>query len=517
MKRIQIDEKNKWLNLGMTFGILLLEAAVGYVFAMFGLSEIHIFTIYVLGILVTAMVPASQFYSIISVCGIFVFNYFFADPLFSFSASNIGYPITFMILLIAAIMTGTLAKKNAQHSKALIQTAYHTQILLEMEQLLQKAKCQQEIIEVIANRLMMILERNVIVFVAEAEKLGKPQVFLTEHNSALSFPLNQMELDAALWVFHHNKNAGAYTDVFEQAKGNYMPIGTEERIYGVIGIDFQSEPVFSSEASLVLGECALAFEREYYNRAREEASVQAKNEKLRSSLLRSISHDLRTPLTSISGNAAILSSQGEILTSDKRKALSLDIWKDATGLISMVENLLAITKLEEVEKNISMAPELLEDILVSVINDAKKRYQTNDFFLSMPEDSMIIVSCNAQLICQVMCNLLDNAVKYTREGTEIYIRVRENEKQALIEVADQGDGIPEEAKEHIFEMFYTTSGKVSDRGRGFGIGLALCKEIIEAHGGEIWVEDAVPHGAVFTFTLKKARLTIHDETTTPNC
>nr|WP_297934167.1 ATP-binding protein [uncultured Lachnoclostridium sp.] len=517
MRKIQKNEKSRWLNLGMTFGILLLETVVGYVFATFDLSEIHIFTIYVLGILVTAMVTASQFYSIISVFGIFVFNYFFAYPLFSFSAFNIGYPITFIILLIAAIMTGTLAKKNAQHSKALIQTAYHTQILLEMEQLLQKAKCQQEIIEVIANRLMKILERNVIVFVVEADILGEPQVFLTEHSRALSFSLNQMELDTALWVFHHNKNAGAYTEVFEQAKGSYMPICTEERIYGVIGIDYQSEPVFSSEASLVLGECALAFEREYYNRAREEASVQARNEKLRSSLLRSISHDLRTPLTSISGNAAILSSQGEILTSDKRKTLSLDIWKDATALISMVENLLAITKLEEVKKNISMAPELLEDILVSVVNEAKKRYQTNEFFLSMPEDNMIIVSCNAQLIYQVMCNLLDNAVKYTKEGTEIYIQVSENDKQALIEVADQGDGIPEEARDKIFEMFYTTSGKVSDRGRGFGIGLALCKEIIEAHGGKVWVEDAVSHGAVFKFTLKKARLTIHDETKTPNC
>lgn len=517
MRKIQKNENSRWLNLGMTFGILLLEAVVGYVFAMFDLSEIHIFTIYVLGILVTAMVTASQFYSIISVCGIFVFNYFFAEPLLSFGASNIGYPITFIILLIAAIMIGTLAKKNAQHSKALVQTAYHTQILLEMEQLLQKAKCQQEIIEVIANRLMKILERNVIVFVAEDDILGEPQVFLTEHSKALSFSLNQLELDAALWVFQHNKNAGVYTEVFEQAKGNYMPICTEERIYGVIGIDYQGEPVFSSEASLVLGECALAFEREYYNRAREEASVQAKNEKLRSSLLRSISHDLRTPLTSISGNAAILSSQGESLTAEKRKTLSLDIWKDATALISMVENLLAITKLEEVKKNISMAPELLEDILVSVIHDAKKRYQTNEFFLSMPEDNMIIVSCNAQLIYQVMCNLLDNAVKYTKEGTEIYIRVSENDKQALIEVADQGDGIPEEARDKIFEMFYTTSGKVSDRGRGFGIGLALCKEIIEAHGGNIWVEDAVSYGAVFKFTLKKARLTIHDETTTPNC
>ena len=150
----------------------------------------------------------------------------------------------------------------------------------------------------------------------------------------------------------------------------------------------------SDETNLVLGECALAFEREYYNERREEAAVQAKNEKLRSDLLRSISHDLRTPLTGISGNAALLSEQGELLTKEKRKMLSQSIWNDANWLISMVENLLSITKLEEIEKDITMQPELLEDILLDSVNYAKKQHPTHHFLLE-PGNEVQIVQCNA--------------------------------------------------------------------------------------------------------------------------
>lgn len=507
MTEIIKEQKINLSNLGKTFAILVGEAAIGYAFDTIGLSEIHIFTIYVLGILVTALMTASQVWSILSVCGIFIFNYFFAYPLFSFDAYHIGYPFTFIILLIAALMVATLAKRNEQREKEIAQFAYHLQVLLETEQQLQRARCQQDIIEVTANRLMKILERNIIVFMEKDGRLGTPQIFLTENQKALSFALNPMELETALWVYQNSKSAGAFTEVFSFIKGTYMPIHTDERNYGVIGIDFAGKQMLSSEASVVLGECALAFEREYYNRAREEAAVQAKNEKLRSDLLRSISHDLRTPLTSISGNAALLSNQGEVLTEKKRKALSNDIWKDATDLISMVENLLAITKLGEVEKNIKVAPELLEDILLDAFHKAKKRYTSHEFKIMLPED-VYVVTCNAQLIMQVMGNLIDNGVKHSKEGTKITIGMRQEQENIVVEVADEGEGVPEQEKEQIFKMFYTTSGKVSDRNRGFGIGLALCKTIITAHGGEIWVSDAKPHGAVFTFTLKKARETV---------
>lgn len=510
------SHKKYLINIGKTLSILILEFLTGYAFSLAGLTEIHIFTVYVLGILVTAIVTASISCSMLSVCGIFIFNYFFAEPMFSFYAYHIGYPITFLILLAAAVMTGTLARKNEQRAKKLAQTAYRNQVVLETSQLLQKAKCKQDIIEVTAYRLMKILDKNILVFPEEQGELRSPQIFLMGERDKLSFELNDTEKGTAFWTFLHNKCAGAGTNMYSNAKGTYLPIHTAAQSYGVIGIDLEGQEFASDETNLVLGECALAFEREYYNERREEAAVQAKNEKLRSDLLRSISHDLRTPLTGISGNAALLSEQGELLTKEKRKMLSQSIWNDANWLISMVENLLSITKLEEIEKDITMQPELLEDILLDSVNYAKKQHPTHHFLLE-PGNEVQIVQCNAQLILQVMRNILENAVKYTPAGTNVTIRTRQDKEQILVEVADEGKGVADDVKIHIFEMFYTTGGSVCDKGRGFGIGLALCKAIIAAHGGEIRVIDALPHGAVFQFSLKKARIIIHDETEPSDC
>lgn len=503
------------LNFSKTLGILITEFIVGYLFALMGFTELHIFTIYVLGIVITAIVTASNLCSILSVCGIFIFNYFFAEPLLSFDAYHMGYPLTFVILLIAALLLGTLARKSDDRAKKLAQTAYRTQVLLETSQLLQKAKCKQDIVVVTANRLMRILGKNILVFTEEDGKISDAQVF-TKKEEPLSFSVTQKELDTVFWTFHHGTCAGAKTEVFEYVKGTYMPIQTAERTYGVIGIDLNGGEFMADEANLVIGECALAFEREYYNHIREEAAVQAKNEKLRSNLLRSISHDLRTPLTGISGNAALLSNQGEKMTEEKRKELSKNIWKDATWLISMIENLLAITKLDEVEKNIVMRPELLEDILTESIHYAKSRYTEHSFILEQ-SDEMQLVQCNAQLISQVMRNLLENAVKYTKEGTKITVRTREQGEMIVVEVEDEGDGVQDDRKEKIFEMFYTSEAQASDKRRGFGIGLALCKAIVEAHGGKIAVRDARPHGAVFSFMIKKARLLRQNEEKFTNC
>lgn len=498
------NHKNIFLNIGKTLLIFLLETTVGYLFGVSGLTEIHIFTIYVLGILVTSAITSSVICSILSVLGIFVFNYLFADPLFSFEAYNIGYPITLIILVIAAIMMGTLAQKNKQHAEELERTAYRTEVLLKTSQQLQKAKCLQDIIDVTANRIMKIVKKNILIFVPNDEEVLKdPQIFLCPGKDQISFEINQTERDAAVWSYNHNRNSGSFSSVYEHAKGTYMTIGTPERIYGVFGIDTEGEQVNAAEMDLVLGECALAFEREFYNRTREKAAIEAKNEKLRSDLLRSISHDLRTPLTGISGNAALLSQEGDSLSSEKRKSLSEGIWKDATWLINMIENLLSITKLGEVEKNISIRPELLEDILLDAMGRVSDT-TSHEIILDMSDD-MLVVFCNAQLILQVLSNLFENALKYTPDGTKIFVRTWQEDEKIWIEVADEGSGVPDQSKDHIFDMFYTTSGKISDRRRGFGIGLALCKAIIEAHGGDIRVEDNIPHGAKFIFSLKKAR------------
>lgn len=490
-------------DIGRTVFILLAELLIGYILELAGLSNIHIFTIYVLGILITVLVTESNVCGYISVAGLFSFNYFFAEPVFSFRASGFGFPLTFVILLTAVFMMGTLVKKNREQVERIAVTAKRTNILLETSQMLQKAKCKEEIAEITGNRLMRILDKNIIIFQEKDGRLGDAKSYFSDRKSTWSYPISALEYETAQWAFQNRCAAGARTNYFADRKGTYMPIHTEERGYGVIGIDLCGDTYDVIVVKLVIGECALAYEREYYNQVREEAAVQAKNEKLRSDLLRSISHDLRTPLTGISGNAALLSSQDEILSHEKRVTLSESIWKDANWLIRMVENLLLITKREDLEKNVKMQPELLEEIISEAVECISKQYKEHQFRMDLSEE-MFVVQCNAQLITQVLRNLLDNASKYTKEGTVITVTAKDLGDFAEICVRDQGSGIRKEEKPFIFDMFYTAGDKASDRGRGFGIGLTLCKAIVEIHGGTIRVEDAMPHGAALLFTLKKA-------------
>ncbi len=338
-------------NLLMVLVILTIEIVIGFLFRILGLGEIHIFTIYVVGIIVTAQLTASRLCSVLSVLGIFIFNFFFAEPVYSFKAYYIGYPFTFIILLLTALMLGEMTAKSKQRAKAL-----------------------------------------------------------------------------------------------------------------------------------------------------EETTLRIQNEKLRSNLLRSISHDLRTPLTGILGNAALLSQQGEKMSPEKRKAFSEDIWADSIHLIDMVENLLAITKMDEVKHSIKMQPELLDEILLDVVERERKLHPTYEILLE-PATEMQVVKCNAQLMTQVMSNLLENAVKFSPEHTKVDVRSYSVNERVYIEVADEGKGIPDAIKEDVFTIFFTTSEESGDRKKGFGIGLALCREIIETHGGKIEIKDAEPHGTIVRFFL----------------
>ena len=222
-------------------------------------------------------------------------------------------------------------------------------------------------------------------------------------------------------------------------------------------------------------------------REREAATVQIENERLRSTLLRAISHDLRTPLTSISGNASNLLSHGDSFDEATRQSLYRSIYEDSLWLNHMVENLLASTRLENGEAKLSFSTEVLEDILEEAASHVRAFSPNHQILVESPSE-MILVRADA-------------AVKYTPEGSTVRVSAEKRGGTAYITVADNGPGVPDEHKPKIFDMFYTGDQSVSDGRRSLGFGLALCKTIIKAHGGEISVSDNVPHGAVFTFSL----------------
>ena len=235
-------------------------------------------------------------------------------------------------------------------------------------------------------------------------------------------------------------------------------------------------------------------------REKEEAALLAQNEQLRANMLRSISHDLRTPLTSISGNASTLLSGGDTLDESARKQIYTDIYSESMWLIGMVENLLYATRLEDGRMQLNISVEILDDIVREAVRHIKRTHQNRNIVVDM-SDEIIPIKADANLIVQVIVNLCDNAVKYSDDETDVCIRVCKEQEFAVISVSDNGMGIPDEDKEKVFDMFYTGSNRYSDSRRSLGLGLALCRSIINSHGGNISVSDNIPNGTIVSFTL----------------
>ena len=253
----------------------------------------------------------------------------------------------------------------------------------------------------------------------------------------------------------------------------------------------------------------MALESERNAREKEASAILAEQEKLRANLLRTISHDLRTPLTSISGNADNLLANDEAFDAETRRQIYTDIREDSEWLISLVENLLSVSRMGDGKSDIRMSAELVSD----VIDEAVRRTEKNasEHKLTVKEsDGILLARMDARLIVQVLINLIDNAIKYTPSGSEIEISAVEKDNEIAITVADNGHGIADEIKPRVFDMFYTGAEKIADSRRSLGLGLALCKSIVNAHGGEITVTDNKPHGAVFTFTVPKEEVEISE-------
>ena len=495
--------------------ILMLVAAsfIGFIFGELGLSEANIIMVYILEVLLTAIVTSHQIYSLIaSFVSVLVFSFFFAEPRFNLSAYDKAYPITFVIMFAAAFLTSSLAVKLKKQARQAAQAAYRTKILFDTNQLLERVKEREQIITLTATQLMKLLGRDMVIYLAENGDLSMPQFFTTEGDVVREAYVSESEKAVAKWVFHNNKHAGATTDTLSSARCLYLSIRTSDGVYGVVGIVIDEKPLDSFENSIllsILGECALALENEKNAREKAETELVAQKEKLRANLLRSISHDLRTPLTSISGNASNLLSNGDMFEEETKKQLYSDIYDDAMWLNNLVENLLSVTKLEDGRLNIHLSTELLDEVIAEALNHISREKAEHKILVHNSEE-FLLVKADAGLIMQVMINIVDNAIKYTQKGSEIVITTRKEKRKAIVEIADNGGGIPDDRKPYVFDMFYSGAKNLADGRRSLGLGLSLCKSIITAHNGELEVSDNLPTGAVFTFSLPLEEVDLHE-------
>lgn len=494
-------------ELTVSTALLLFSTLLGYLFSSLGFTEANIITIYMLGVLITAILTKSKICWVLSsVESVLVFNFLFTEPRFSFLAYGSGYPVTFVIMLAASLIIGGITEKLKTRERQATQTAYRTKILFDANQLIQKASDETEIFRVTANQLEKLLNRNVIVF---NEKAQKVHVSRAESTDADISP----DYEKIAWqVTKSNVKEGKGTDICPESDYTFFPICKNEKNYGAVGIFVGNNPIDSFDESIVvsvIGECAIAVDGIVNAKERERTAVLAKNEQLRANLLRSISHDLRTPLTSISGNASNLISNGNAFDDATKMQIYEDIYSDSLWLINLVENLLAVTRLEEGRMNINLTTELVGDVIAEALKHIYKKSDEQKISV-IQQDDLLLAKMDARLIVQVLINLLDNAIKYTPSDSQITITAKKDGNMISVSVSDNGNGIADEQKSRVFDMFYTGTNKIADSRRSIGLGLSLCKSIINAHGGEITITDNNPHGAVFTFTLPIGEVEIHE-------
>lgn len=493
--------------------ILLAATLIGFVFSRLGFTEANTITVYILGVLIISIVTTGRIYSLASsLISVLIFSFFFTSPRFKFTTYGSGYPVTFVIMFLSAFIMGSIAAKLKEHARKTAQAAYRTKILLDTNQFLQRARDVKEIIKVTADQLVKLLDRSIVVYISEKGRLGEPDFFPVSDEKSIDEYVTENEKAAAEWVLKNNKHAGASTDTLSNSKCLYLAIRAADCVYGVVGIAVGEQPLDIFENSVllsILSECALSLENEQNAREKEEAAVLAKNEQLRANLLRSISHDLRTPLTSISGNASNLMSKGESFDENTKLNIYSDIYDDSMWLINLVENLLSVSRIEDGRMQLHYSTYLIEDIIAEALRHINRKSDDYNINVRSSED-YILVQADSKLIIQVIINIVDNAIKYTPEGSDINIFAEKNKDIVTVRISDDGPGIPDDAKPFVFDMFYTGRNPIADSRRSLGLGLSLCKSIIQAHGGAIIVSDNTPHGAVFTFTLHAGEVKLHE-------
>ena len=498
----------------LTIGILAVTTVIGWIFLRLSFANDNIIMVYLLGVLLTSTFTSGYTCGVLSAfLSVLLFNYFLTEPRLSLAAYGSKYPITFAVMFAAALLTSTLAAKLKAHAQLSARDAYRTKLLFDMNRQLQKAETPEEVYRMTATQIQKLMQRDVLIYPAQGNALLDGNIYPADGSSPYSIPDTDREQNVVQWVWQNRKRAGATTQNFPKAKRLYLAIRTGQQIYGVVGIPMekqtQPDAFTSSILFSILGECSLALDNLRNAREKEEAAVLAKNEQLRANLLRSISHDLRTPLTSISGNADTLLHSYDVLDEQTRKQIFTDIYDDAQWLTGLVENLLSITKIVDGSVKLSLSDQVVDDIISEALRHIDRRAAEHHITVDCG-DVLLLVRMDAGLIMQVLINLVNNAVKYTLVGSNIQITAIPRENMAEICVSDNGPGIPNELKERVFEMFFTGGNPIGDSRRSLGLGLTLCQTIVHAHHGEMMLKDNSPHGCIFSFTIPLSEVNLNE-------
>lgn len=459
------------------------------IYAHFAL--INLIMIYLLGTLVVAARGFRGPAALSSFLGVLAFDFFFVPPRFSFTVQDAQYIFTFVVMFLVAMIISHLTIRLQEEAEAAHQGEHRTRLMYEFSQSLTKAQGKTDVFYIAALQLQKMFEALVSVFIANDQ--GQLHVIGGDGRE----PVDK-EAGVAQWVFDRGQPAGLGEASLPAEGALYLPLRGTAGIAGVMRIQPRSGKPFSVQQRQLLDsfghQIALTLEVDRLEEKAKEATLEAETEHLRSSLLSSVSHDFRTPLTAIVGSASALLSRDEIKKSPKAVELAEAIQEEGDRLTRQIQNLLEVTRLEsgvKLKKEIFPIEEIVGtalDRLAKVLGNRTVNVRVADDAATAPVDGLLLE--------QVFVNLLENAVRHAPSSGQISITAGKVGHEVMVSVADNGPGFKPDELKRVFDKFY--HGPAST---GAGLGLAICRGIIAAHGGKIWAENLPDGGAVFRFTL----------------
>jgi len=476
-------------------GVLIATAVAWLMFPYFGAA--NLIMMYLIAVVAVAIRCGRGPSVLASVLSVAAFDFFFVPPYFSFAVSDVQYLLTFGVMLVVALVISNLAVRLQQQAELARYRERRTGVLYTMSRDLATHRGTGMLAHLAAKHLREVFDSQIAIFLADSDKRLRLQ-----RGEELYFEFDPKEAGVAQWVFEHNERAGLGTDTLPGASALYLPLLGSAGSIGVVAV----RPTESSRLldpdqlhllESLLNQVALAIERTRLSEEAQQAHVRVETERMRNAILSSVSHDLRTPLATITGAASsLVEEQGE-MDSAARRELSRSIYREADRLDRLLKNLLDMMRIEAGAVQLSKEWHPVDEVVGAALARLEGRLQDHTVNTTFPPD-LPLVLVDGVLLEQVVINLVENAVKYAPPGSAIDMSASASDREVVVEVADRGPGIPVGEETRIFDKFYR--GKFAREG-GVGLGLTICRGIVEAHGGRIWAENRRGGGAVFRFAI----------------
>lgn len=471
---------------------LVMATGLGLLFYELNFGESNTIIVYILAIVfISIRVDSYLLGGLCSLFSVLLFDFFFTDPRFTFAAYRSDYPATFLIMLLTSLIIVTLTKAFKKQKNVSVVNSQRLETILYASQKIEGAETSEKAIEFFLGQCALTFRLS---FSYLAHGSNKKWTIISKPTDVPLPSFNEHELAMVDLAYEKQQKVGKYSDNLPSAKYSFYPItGKMSDVFGVIAFEPIREMTNfeSSLFSTILSILSAQLEKNAILAEKRRTETLFENEKTRSTFLRAVSHDLRTPLTGISGHAELLLRKHDPV---EQEAIIQSIYRESKWLEELVQNILSITRLEskpEYQFEMNFVSELIGESTKHANQDIQKRtvrVEISDDFLRM--------FCDAKLMCQAFINIINNAIEHTTPTDTITISAYTANHLIDINIANTGENIAAEDRNHLFSMFYTTKKQSSDNPRSLGLGLFIAKSIVTAHGGTIEIGDNVPRGVI---------------------